>query len=272
MRNLKPILIIVFSLLIGMIAVSISIQLLGNQSKTKTTKVIVATKDLMQGTLLTEDLMSVVEWPATSLLKDPIQEKSLLNSRVTNSQILQGEPIVMNKLAAIGEKGGLSALLRNGSRAVTVKVNEIVGVAGFALPGNYVDVMVNVNDRNNKSISKIILKRILVLALAQDTSTNDTKPKIANAVTLEVTPEQAEIIDLARNVGSLSLVLRSQIDVLDVTTKGSRMEDLYSSSSELFQPSNSSVARPVAIKKTSSAKFAELEKYEVIRGTLKVVE
>jgi pilus assembly protein CpaB len=180
-------------------------------------------------------------------------------------------------LAPIGEKGGLSALLHEGTRAVTVKVNEIVGVAGFALPGNYVDVMVNVSDRDIKPISKIVLKRILVLALAQDTATNETKPKVVNAVTLEVTPEQAEIIDLARSVGSLSLVLRSQIDKLDVNTKGSRMEDLYLSTvAPTSQTSPTSPKSTSISKKTASVALQSnsknVEKSEVIRGVTKSME
>ncbi len=271
MRNLKPILIILLSIIFGLIAIAISIQWLGSQTKTKTSKVAIAAKDLLQGTQLSEDHIEFIDWPEKSLIKDPIEDKKALLTRVTKSPILRGEPIVLSKLAPIGEKGGLSALLQEGTRAVTVKVNEIVGVAGFALPGNYVDVMVNVSDRDIKPISKIVLKRILVLALAQDTATNETKPKVVNAVTLEVTPEQAEIIDLARSVGSLSLVLRSQIDKLDVNTKGSRMEDLYLSTVAPTSPKSTSISKKtgsVALQSNSN----KVEKSEVIRGVTKSME
>ena len=277
MRNLKPILIILLSIIFGLIAIAISIQWLGSQTKTKTSKVAIAAKDLLQGTQLSEDHIEFIDWPEKSLIKDPIEDKKALLTRVTKSPILRGEPIVLSKLAPIGEKGGLSALLHEGTRAVTVKVNEIVGVAGFALPGNYVDVMVNVSDRDIKPISKIVLKRILVLALAQDTATNETKPKVVNAVTLEVTPEQAEIIDLARSVGSLSLVLRSQIDKLDVNTKGSRMEDLYLSTvAPTSQTSPTSPKSTSISKKTASVALQSnsknVEKSEVIRGVTKSME
>ncbi len=271
MRNLKPILIILLSIIFGLLAIAISIQWLGSQTKTKTSKVAVAAKDLLQGTQLSEDLIELIDWPEKSLIKDPIDEKKVILTRVLNSPILRGEPIVISKLAPIGEKGGLSALLHEGTRAVTVKVNEIVGVAGFALPGNYVDVMVNVSDREVKPISKIVLKRILVLALAQDTATNETKPKVVNAVTLEVTPEQAEMIDLARSVGSLSLVLRSQIDKLDVSTKGSRMEDLYLSTVEKPSPQTNAINKKVgSFAMPTNTKIQE--KNEVIRGVTKSME
>jgi len=106
-----------------------------------------------------------------------------------------------------------------------VRVNDVVGVAGFALPGNFVDILVNTQaegDGQNKdgAISKIVLERILVLAVAQEVSRDDTKPRVVNAVTLEVTPEQAERLDLARSVGTLSLVLRNQVDPRPGVTAG----------------------------------------------------
>jgi pilus assembly protein CpaB len=117
-------------------------------------------------------------------------------------------------------------VLAPGQRAVTVKVNEIMGVAGFALPGNYVDVMVNTPDGENQPVSKIVIERIQVLAVAQDASTSESKPRVVNAVTLQVSPQQAEQIDLARSVGTLSLVLRSHSDNIPVQTAGARKFDL----------------------------------------------
>ena len=104
-------------------------------------------------------------------------------------------------------------------------MNEVVGVAGFALPGTFVDIMVNTQEEGAKrdsdhSVSKIVLERILVLAVAQEADRDDTKPKVVNAVTLEVTPEQAEMLDLARSVGTLSLVLRNQGDPDAASTAG----------------------------------------------------
>ena len=142
----------------------------------------------------------------------------MLDGRVVKTSITRGEPVLEARLAPVGTKGGLSAVVAEGKRAMTVRVNDVIGVAGFALPGNYVDILVNTQDEMTRtgtrdhSISKIVLERILVLAVAQEASRDDTKPKVVNAVTLEVTPEQAEKLDLARSVGSLSLVLRNQID------------------------------------------------------------
>jgi pilus assembly protein CpaB len=173
---------------------------------------------------------------------------------------MRGEPLLAAKLAPLGEKGGLSALLHEGTRAVTVKVNEIVGVAGFALPGNYVDVMVNATEKTGKVISKIVLERILVLALAQDASTSETKPRLVNAVTLEVTPQQAEQIDLARSVGSLSLVLRSQVDTGRINTTGASMDDLFK------QPAVDKASPARAVSNRTN------ERPEIIRGSVKTLD
>ena len=140
------------------------------------------------------------------------------------TSLARGEPVIESKLAPVGTKGGLSAVIADGSRAITVRVNDVVGVAGFALPGNYVDVIVNTQEQQGKtdgqSISKIVLEHILVLAVAQQVSRDDTAPKVVNAVTLEVTPDQAERLDLARSVGTLSLVLRNQVDQKTLNTDG----------------------------------------------------
>jgi pilus assembly protein CpaB len=108
-----------------------------------------------------------------------------------------------------------------------VRVNDVIGVAGFALPGNYVDIIVSTQkdvppgaDARQQNISKIVLERILVLAVAQEVNRDETRPKVVNAVTLEVTPEQAEKLDLARSVGTLSLALRNQVDPQSASTEG----------------------------------------------------
>jgi pilus assembly protein CpaB len=149
-----------------------------------------------------------------------------LEGRVLRSNVQRGEPILEGRLAPVGTRGGLSAVIPGGKRAITVKVNEVMGVAGFALPGNHVDVMVHTSDQQQAAVSKIVLERILVLAIAQEASRDDTKPRVVNAVTLEVTPGEAEKLDLARSIGSLSLVLRNQIDTEPTPTAGIRKEDL----------------------------------------------
>jgi pilus assembly protein CpaB len=102
----------------------------------------------------------------------------------------------------------------------------VVGVAGFALPGNYVDVLVSAKDSESRPFSKIVLNRVKVLAVAQDTTADPTKPKVVTAVTLELTPAESEQLDLARSIGALSLVLRNEIDAGLSSSNGARLMDL----------------------------------------------
>jgi pilus assembly protein CpaB len=157
----------------------------------------------------------------------------MLANRVLKSSLSHGDLVTKAKLAPEGTSGGLSAVIAEGNRAITVRVNDVIGVAGFALPGNFVDIIVstqkdNVNGEHNTdmNVSKIVLERILVLAVAQELGRDDTKPKVVNAVTLEVTPEQAERLDLARSVGTLSLALRNQVDKKDIQSDGATKRSL----------------------------------------------
>jgi pilus assembly protein CpaB len=216
------------SLLFGIVAVVFAASWTNAARKSSTVKVVVAAKDIPLGTRLEASALKVVEWPEANALAGSFKEPSALEGRVVKMTLVHGEPVIEPKLAPRGASGGLAASISEGRRAITVKVNEVVGVAGFALPGNYVDVLVNMKEDQEKPISKIVLERILVLAIAQEATRDDTKPKVVNAVTLEVTPEQAERLDLARSVGTLSLVLRNQIDTQALVTGGARPAALLS--------------------------------------------
>jgi pilus assembly protein CpaB len=264
MRNIRPMGVLLLALLIGLATAAYAASWLQNQSASATLQVIVAKRDLQMGTRLQPDMLETILWPKAAAIKDPLTKLDDALNRVVQMPVLRGEPLLLSKLAPAGEKGGLSSVLTQGQRAVTVKVNEIVGVAGFALPGNYVDVMVNAPDNQNQSVSKIVIERIQVLAVAQDVSSNENKPRVVNAVTLQVTPQQAEQIDLARSVGTLSLVLRSQSDNTPVQTTGARKPDLLQPASYSLLP------RPVAVstlpKSAPRKRVEDAPRMEVIRG------
>jgi pilus assembly protein CpaB len=281
MRNIRPAVMLVLAIGMGMAAVAMAAVWLNSRNSLLTTHVVVAREDVQIGTRLQPGMLQLVDWPSASPLKNPLTSIEQASDRVVNMPLVKGEPISTAKLAAKGETGGLSAVLREGRRAVTVKVNEIVGVAGFALPGNYVDVMVNTPDSQNNLVSKIVIERIQVLAVAQDVANLESKPKVVNAVTLEVTPAQAEKIDLARSVGSLSLVLRSQVDTESVATVGARKHDLLQAG-EVFEgtPLANPLPRVVRAIKASAAAVAAPQGLgpkpggttEVIRGLNKTTE
>jgi pilus assembly protein CpaB len=277
MRNLRPFGVLMIALILGLAAAGYAAKWIQQQNSGSTIQVLVAARDLQMGTRLMPDMMTTLEWPKAAALKDPLTRMDQAVGRVIRIPVLRGEPFLLNKLAPVGDKGGLSSVLSEGQRAVTVKVNEIVGVAGFALPGNYVDVMVNTPDQLNQPVSKIVLERIQVLAVAQDVASTENKPRVVNAVTLQVTPVQAEQIDLARSIGTLSLVLRSQSDQSSVFTQGARKTDLLQGTAMVKEPIKSIPSSPPVAKRTSSQKTSlpipsqpttevDEPRLEVIRG------
>jgi pilus assembly protein CpaB len=222
--------------------------------------VVVMKEDVAMGSMLDASMLKAVAWPTGLTPSGAFKTADTLVGRVVTSTMQRGEPVLDPKLAPVGSKGGLSAMIGAGNRAITVKVNEVVGVAGFALPGNFVDVLVSTEDSGKRAISKIVLERILVLAIAQNTrGRGDNAPKVVDAVTLEVTPEQAERLDLARSVGALSLVLRNQVDEVQAATRGARKHDLFGKTVGV-NVKRSTKRRKVAAK-------PEAPVVEVIRGT-----
>jgi pilus assembly protein CpaB len=219
---------LLLSLVAGVAAVVLGYRWLSEQASGTATQIVVAARDIELGQPLDATMLTLAPWPAGAVPQGAFKSAKELEGRVVKSNTLRGEPVLEGKLAPPGTKGGLSALIPEGKRAITVRVNEVVGVAGFALPGNFVDVLVNTQDDTDKPISKIVLERILVLAVAQEASRDETKPRVVNAVTLEVTPEQAERLDLARSVGNLSLVLRNQLDRKEAGSDGARKNELLS--------------------------------------------
>ncbi len=208
MRNTRALIMMVAAVIAGLGAVVIGARWLSQQATSSANKLVVAGSDIDLGSRLTPAMLKAVEWPAGSMPKGAFANPADLDSRVLRTSVLSGEPVLESKLAPMGSKGGLSAVVAEGKRAMTVRVNDVVGVAGFALPGNYVDIIVNTQEEGAKgankdqTISKIVLEHILVLAVAQEVGRDETKPKVVSAVTVEVTPEQAEKLDLARSVGT----------------------------------------------------------------------
>ena len=231
MRNSRAILIIGVALLLALGAVVLAAKWMGEQGPAGT-RVVVAATEIGQGARILPASLQLTDWPAGSMPPGAITDIKLLEGRIARGDIARGEPVLESKLAPAGTLGGLSAVVASGKRAMTVRVNDVVGVAGFALPGNYVDILVNLAPTNSDlaqnagSISKIVLERILVLAVAQESAVDDSKPRVVNAVTLELTPNEVEKLDLARSIGSLSLVLRNQIEAQPANTTGATRESV----------------------------------------------
>ncbi|MFL6660286.1 MAG: Flp pilus assembly protein CpaB [Massilia sp.] len=235
MKNTRALVMLAVAVLFGVAAVALAWRWLQGQAGSNSNRVVVATTEVNRGQRLAPEMLRMVERPAKDVPKDAFTDANLLYERVLKVNLAKGDILSEAKLAPAGTMGGLSALIAEGKRAITVRVNDVIGVAGFALPGNYVDIIVHTErdpaegehvQRGTMHVSKIVLERILVLAVAQEVSRDETKPKVVNAVTLEVTPEQAENLDLARGVGTLSLALRNQIDQTLPTTAGATKHTL----------------------------------------------
>ncbi len=275
------------AMLAGLAAVVLGVRWLQAKSASGGSGIAVAAVELQLGSRIAPETIRLVEWPSGSIPNGAFTDLAKLDGRVALTGIQPGEPILESRLAPEGTKGGLSAVVPEGKRAITVRVNDVIGVAGFTLPGNYVDIMVNTENtganRNNadQMISKIVLERILVLAVAQEANRDETKPKVVNAVTLEVTPEQAERLDLARSVGNLSLVLRNQIDSNPTDTAGITKAMLLRTSVEAPAAPQSARPKPAAPSRAAKPRTetpapAPAPKQqvcvEVIRGVSKVNE
>lgn len=284
MKNMRSLVVLIIALLAGLGAVVLAAKWIQQQNQGSGNKIAVATLDIQLGNRLTPQMIQMVDWPAGSSPAGAFSDAALLADRVVKTTVMRGEPILENKLAPVGSRGGLSAVVEEGKRAITVRVNDVVGVAGFALPGNYVDIMVNTQEEGAKSsdkdraISKIVLEHILVLAVAQEAGRDETKPKVVNAVTLEVTPEQAEKLDLARSVGSLSLVLRNQTDMEPAQTAGITKDELLNNKAEpipvpVAKPEPQPAPEPKkVVAKKRPATVAKTDCVVIIRGASKTSE
>lgn len=223
MKSPRAVAMLVASGILGLVAATMAATWL-QQRAVAADKVVVAAVDIQLGSRLDAQMLRVAQWPAGSVPPGAFTDPRALQDRVVRTSLLPGEPVLQSKLAPVGTQGGLSAVIAPGARAITVRVNDVIGVAGFALPGNYVDILVSTQadgaGSEQRQISKIVLQHILVLAVAQEASRDETRPRVVNAVTLEVTPEQAEKLDLARSIGTLSLVLRNQMDRTEVALPG----------------------------------------------------
>lgn len=230
MRNLKAIGLLLLAVITGLAAAVYAASWVAQRGNIASSKVAVAAVDIELGSKINPQMIQLVDWPTGSVPEGAFRDAKDLQDRVVKVSVLRGDAILERKLSPPGSKGGLSAVIAEGKRAMTVRVNDVVGVAGFALPGTYVDVMLNTQRDNGKGeanqISLTVLEHVLVLAVAQEASRDDTKPKVVSAVTLELSLEDAEKLDLARSVGTLSLVLRNQLDKQTVATDGITRDQL----------------------------------------------
>jgi len=233
MRNKRFFIVLVGALIFGVLAaVSVSKYLSSAQAYTKNlNKVAVAKVAIPIGSKIIPEQIMVVQFPKESTPDGAFDSAERLAGRVAVVNISPREPITESRLAAEGTAAGLSAIIPEGYRAMTVKVDDAAGISGFIQPGTLVDVVVTIDPEGmsrQNPISKIVLQNIKVLASGQkiDKPEDEREANSVKAVTLQVTPEQAEKLALAASEGKLQLVMRSQIDQGNEDTPGVNKRNL----------------------------------------------
>ncbi|HLL77588.1 MAG TPA: Flp pilus assembly protein CpaB [Pyrinomonadaceae bacterium] len=245
MRNKRLVFVMGGAVVFGLVAaVSVSRYLSSAQAYTKNLNSVVVAKVAVQpGEKLIAEQLEVVQFPRTAAPDGVFESADKLVGRVAVVAVAAREPITEFKLAAEGSAGGLSAMIPEGYRAMTVKVDDVVGVSGFVMPGALVDVVVVINPADSggyqNPISKIVLQNIKVLANGQniDKPKSEREAELVKAVTLQVTPDQAEKLALASTEGKLQLVMRNAVDQGDEKTQGVDKRRLLGGEAALPVPS-----------------------------------
>lgn len=212
-----------------------------------TAMLVVAARDLEIGTLIKEPDVKLVSWPGQAP-KGAITALPEAIGRGVVSAVYTGEPVLDPRLAPKGAGGGLAATIPPGMRAVAVRVNEIIGVAGFVTPGMRVDILISGMPPGGSgaagTVSKTLLQNIEVLSAGQNIQKDASgKPISVPVVNLLVTPEQAETLSLASSETKIQLVLRNPLDTDVAKTKGTAVANLFSGTE--FKPPRPAPARRV---------------------------
>jgi len=191
-----------------------------------TRHVVVARGDLSLGRQLRREDLATVDWPASAVPEGAFEDPAAIVDRGLIISVVKNEAILPAKLASKEAGAGLPPIIPEGKRAVSVRVNEVIGVAGYVLPGTRVDVLTTANPTNKAEdvTTKLVLANVQVLTagtrLEQDS--NDGKPIQVTVVTLVVTPDEAERLTLASTEGKIQLALRNPLDTSTPTTTGVR--------------------------------------------------
>jgi len=235
--------------------------------RTQTQDVVIAAKDIPAGSTIAEAMLKdgtvrAIKWPKASVPAGAFGNSTEVIGKVNRVKIMANEPILESRLS--GEGAGLTVRLEPGKRAMAVRVDEIIGVSGFIVPDDRVDVIVTTtppggNDNKDARLSKIVLQNKRVLSVAQSTEQKDGKPQVARSITLEVSPEEAEKLSLAYQEGPIVLALRGVGDETEPKTIGSNKSDLLA----LGVRKTTGDARVRSVAQQGADKY----KVEVIHGT-----
>jgi pilus assembly protein CpaB len=233
-----------WSLLIGLMLAVVAVvsvsSMLGEkpevQSPFKVVSLVVAAQDLSFGAELNNAVLTARDWPENSVpqgsfgkIDDVLGDGT--EPRVVLKPIVTGEPVLASKITGFGAKATMSTVLPEGKRAFSIRVNDISGVAGFLLPGDRVDVLLTrqIEEKEKDKLDQVtdvILQNIVVRGIDQIADEDRNKPQVVKSVTVEVSPEDAQKLALAQQVGQLSLALRNVATNDTAKTRSVRVRDL----------------------------------------------
>lgn len=213
----RGILLVVLSLVLGSVAAlaanSWVNQRLAADAEGNTTAVVVAAMDIPYGTKVTGRHLRITDLPPENIPAGAFKDLKRIEGMVSKLDVSKGEVLVESRFADHETGSTLAALVSKNMRAITVRVDDVVGVAGFLLPGNRVDVLATRTDRrSNQASTETILRDIKVLAVDQTAATENNDPIIVRAVTLELSPVQSESLVKAKEEGKIQLTLRNPLD------------------------------------------------------------
>lgn len=233
---------------------------------TPANKLVVAAHELQVGALIHEFDLSQIPW-AGPIPDQAIKTPAEAIGRGVIATIYQNEPILDRRLAPKGAGAGLASTIPVGMRAVALRVNEVVGLAGFVLPGMRVDVLIagnapGENQSATGTLCRTVLQNIEVLSAGQKIEKNvEGKPESAQVVNLLVTPDQAEILNLASSETKVQLVLRNPLDTQEQTTHGSSVASLFGQVRQapvIFRPPVARVAAAPVVRREPTTTTIEV--------------
>jgi pilus assembly protein CpaB len=256
-----------FAVVFGLLAVFIAQSWLNSQAELRlksleankkplhATTVVVAAKPLRYGVALTADNLREAAWPQDAVPSGAFAKIADLLSvgrRVVLTAIEPNEPVLGSKITGPGQRATLSALLRDGLKAVTVRVNDVDGVGGFVLPGDRVDVALTRQIDKGNATTDVVLQNARVLAIDQIADERLEKPAVVKAVTLEVDAVGAQKLSLSSSVGSLSLMLRKAGESAIEYTRRITLNDLGTASVPTAQERGATGMANVAVRRAST--------------------
>ena len=230
-----------------------------------TVMVLVAKTDIAFGDPIKADFIEFIDWPETAVPAEAALNKDDVlagpeGERIAIRSFVKGEPLLKTKISGYGGRPILSRKVTDDMRAYSIRINDVNGVAGFLLPGDHVDIMLTrqLGSNRDNMITDVIIQNVSVLGIDQLASEETENPVLAKTATIEITPEQAQKLALAQQLGTLSLTLRNYADLESAEVKRISVKDLGLDGSKTVSRDNGIYVR--VRKGTSNAKSQRVPK------------